>query len=137
MSAPLPTGLVETLGPDTTVAEAVARLTAAIEGNDKLRLMATVDHAAGAASVDLELPPTVELIFGNPALGTPLMQAARTAAIDLPQKIVITQADVGVRVLHNDPAYLATRHGIAPDTPQLAVVTGALQKLANLAAGIG
>ena len=136
MSNELPAGLIETLGSSTTVAEAAARLTAAIEGNDKLRLIATVDHTAGAASVDLELPPTVEIFFGNPALGTPLMQAARTVAIDLPQKILITQADEGVRVLHNDPAYLAERHGIAADTPQLGVVTGALQKLANVAAGV-
>ena len=132
----LPTGVIETLGPDTSVADAVARLTAAIEANDKLRLMATVDHSAGAASVDLELPPTIELIFGNPALGTPLMQAARSAAIDLPQKMVITQADAGVRVLHNDPAYVASRHGIAADMPQLAVTAGALQNLANVAAGL-
>lgn len=135
MTNELPEGLIETTGPDTTVPEAVERLTAVIEANEKLRLIATVDHAAGAASVGLELEPTVELFFGNPALGTPLMHLARTVAIDLPQKILITQDGDGVRVLHNDPAYLASRHGIAVDTPQLQVVSGALQNLANAAAG--
>jgi len=128
-------GIVETTG-SGTAAEAAARLTAAIEGNEKLTLMATVDHSAGAARVGLELTPTIELFFGNPALGTPLMHIAPEVAIDLPQKILIIQTDDGVRVLHNDPAYVASRHGIPADTPQLAIVTGALQNLANVAAGI-
>ena len=135
MTNALPKGLIETLGSGTSVQEAADRLLAAIEGNEKLRHIATVDHSAGAASVGLELEPTIEIFFGNPALGTPLMQIARTVAIDLPQKILITQADHGVRVLHNDPAYLATRHSLG-DAPQLAIITGALQNLANVAAGV-
>lgn len=131
----LPNGLIETLGLGTT-ADAAARLVAAIEGNEKLRLIAQVDHSAGASSVGLELTPTVEIFFGNPALGTPLMHVAPTVAIDLPQKILIIETDTGIRVLHNDPAYLATRHGIPADTPQLGVITGALQNLANVAAGV-
>jgi len=131
----LPAGLVETRGAGTT-ADAADRLAAAIDANEKLRLIARVDHAAGADSVGLALTPTVEIFFGNPALGTPLMHIAPTVAIDLPQKILIIETDDGVRVLHNDPAYLAERHGIPTDTPQLAVVAGALQNLANVAAGI-
>ncbi len=135
MTNELPDGLVETMGPDTTVSEAVERLTAAIEAHEKLGLIATVDHTAGAQKVGLDLAPTVEIFFGNPAVGTPLMLLARTVAIDLPQKILITQAENGVQVLYNDPAYLASRHGIPPETPQLAVVSGALQNMANVAAG--
>lgn len=129
-------GIIEVAGPDTTVPAAVERLTAAIEANPKLRLVATVDHAAGAESVGQTLPPTVELMFGNPAMGTPLMTIARSAAIDLPQKMVITQGDDGVRVLFNDPQYLAARHGIAEDTPQLAAARTALDALAATAAGV-
>ncbi len=130
-------GLIETNGTGTTVASAADRLLIAIEGNEKLRHIATVDHSKGAASVELELEPTIEIFFGNPALGTILMQAARTAAIDLPQKMLITDSgDGGVRVLHNDPAYIAERHGIASDLPPLEVMTNALQSLANVAAGV-
>ena len=130
------TGLVETIGTGT-VDEAVARLTAAIEGHEKLRLIAVVDHSAGAESVGLELAPTVEFFVGNPAAGTPLMHLARSVAIDLPQKLVVTASDEGVLVLHNDPQYVAARHGIDSDTPQLGAMAGALQTLANVAAGIG
>ena len=114
----------------------MARLTAAVEAHEKLGLIAQVDHAAGAQKVGLELAPTVELFIGNPAVGTPLMQIAPTAGIDLPQKILIIETADGVRVLHNDPAYVADRHGIPGDTPQLAMAAGALQNLANVAAGI-
>jgi len=134
-TTPLPSGIIETLGSHTTAAEAADRLTAAIEGNEKLGLIARVDHAAGAASVDLELTPTIEIFFGNPALGTPLMHISPTVAIDLPQKMLIIETDSGVQVLHNDPAYLAERHDIPADTPQLAVIRGALQSLASVAAG--
>ena len=132
----LPTGIVETLGAGTTTAEAVDRLTAAIEANEKLKLIARVDHAAGAESVGLELAPTVEIFIGNPAAGTPLMHIAPTVAIDLPQKMLIIETADGVRVLHNHPDYLASRHGIDAATPQLAAIAGALQNLANVAAGI-
>ena len=135
MTNALPNGLVETMGPDTTVKEATDRLLGAIEANEKLGHIATVDHSAGAQRVGLELEPTIEVFFGNPAVGTPLMQLARTAAIDLPQKIVITQADDGVRVLYNDPAYLAERHGLG-EAPELEMAAGALAKLASVAAGI-
>lgn len=134
-SSELPNGLVETLGSGTT-AEAADRLTAAIESNEKFRLIARVDHSAGAESVGLELTPTVEIFFGNPAAGTPLMHLAPTVAIDLPQKILIIETAEGVRVLHNHPDYLAARHAIDAATPQLALIAGALQNLANVAAGI-
>ena len=54
-----------------------------------------IDHAAGAQKAGLELAPTTLVIFGNPKVGTPLMQCAITAAIDLPQKMLIWQDDNG------------------------------------------
>ncbi len=116
-----------------TAADAVARLVAAINGNDDLILVAQVDHAANADGVGLELPPTVEVIFGNPNLGTPLMQAQRTVAIDLPQKLLIAEEDGQVTITYNDPAYLAARHGIDADTPEVATIIGALDMLSSAA----
>lgn len=79
-----------------------------------LTIFARVDHAAGAAKVDLDLPATQLLIFGNPKLGTPLMQSNRTIAIDLPQKALAWKDGEGqVWLAYNDPAYLAERHDIA------------------------
>jgi len=59
-------------------ATTVTNLTDAITANPNLGLVKTVDHQAGAASRDLTLLPTTEVFFGNPRLGTPLMQSAQT-----------------------------------------------------------
>ena len=127
--------MIETIGTGTT-AEAAARAVAAIEATENLGLMTQVDHAANAAKVDMELAPTVELFFGHPIGGTPLMLIAPTAGIDLPHKMLIIQTETGVRVLHNDPAYIGERHGIPADTPQLAGAAATLQRIANIAAGV-
>jgi hypothetical protein len=52
-----------------------------------MTIFTRIDHAQGAASVGKELRPTVVLIFGNPNVGTLLMQSRQTAAIDLPVKL--------------------------------------------------
>lgn len=128
-------GLV-TLESDASVTESVRRVTDAIEDNADLSLMTTVDHADNAESVDRDLPPTTVLVFGNPDLGTPLMLASRTLAIDLPQKLLIMERDDGtVIVAYNDPEFLADRHGIDGEDERLNTVGDALSSLAATAAG--
>ena len=76
-----------------------------------LNIVATVNHQAGAESVDLELRPTQVIIFGNPRAGTPLMQCNQTAGIDLPQKALIWEDEQGqVWLGYNSPRYLSIRH---------------------------
>ena len=108
----------------------VERITADIE-ESPLNLVTTIDHAANAASADLDLPPTTLLVFGNPAVGTPLMQASRTVAIDLPQKMLVWEADEGTRVAYNDPAYLAERHEIDDQSDRLEQIRSVLDSLAT------
>ena len=79
-----------------------------------LRIFARVDHAAGAASIGKTLRPTEVLIFGNPQGGTPFMECAQSAGIDLPLKALVWQDESGqVWLGYNDPAWLAARHGAA------------------------
>jgi uncharacterized protein (DUF302 family) len=76
-------------------------------------VVARVDHAAAAAHVGMELRATEVLIFGNPRLGTPLMQASKTLGIDLPLKAMVWQDDEGKTcVAYQDPKWLAQRHGV-------------------------
>src|ERR1700722_4712008 len=71
-----------------------------------ITVFARIDHAAGAAGAGLALRPTTLVIFGNPAAGTPLMQATQTAGIDLPLKALIWQDEEGAAHLsYNDPAW--------------------------------
>ena len=72
-----------------------------------------INHAQGAQKIGKELRPTELLIFGNPKVGTPLMQCRQSVAIDLPQKALIWQDAQGqVWLSYNDPNYLVERHGI-------------------------
>ncbi len=113
-------------------ATTVQQLETALAEND-LKVVATVDHAANAQSADLTLRPTTLFIFGNPKAGTPLMQAAQTTAIDLPQKMLVWEDESGgVFVSYNDPAYLGERHGLG-DEAGLGGVADALAGLAEAA----
>ncbi len=112
-----------------------ARLRGLVDANANLRIVAELDHAANAASVDLELAPSKLLVFGNPNLGTPLMQAGQSVAVDLPQKFLVFDRGDSTVVAYNDPAYLAARHGLPDDLPQLQTVSEALAGLAAGATG--
>jgi uncharacterized protein (DUF302 family) len=111
--------------------ETADRLAAALKAKG-LTLFARVDHAAGAAAVHLPLRPTEVFIFGNAKGGTPLMQAAQTAGIDLPLKALIWEdAEGKVWLGYNDPAWVAERHGAGSAAAQ--TVTALSAALAGLA----
>ncbi len=113
--------------------ETWSTLITALETNPNINLVATIDHGAAAASVGLELDPNRVAVFGNPALGSPLMQQNQVTGIDLPQKIqVFTQRD-RVWVGFNDATYLEARHRLS-DQPTLVTIAGALRALGGGAA---
>lgn len=94
-----------------------------------LIVFARIDHAAGAARVGKTLRPTEVLIFGNPPGGTPLMECAQSAGIDLPLKALVWEdASAQVWLGYNDPAFLAQRHGV----PQCPVVENLRKVLSSL-----
>lgn len=90
-------------------------MTAAIEAHGA-SLFAVVDHRANATRAGFKLPPTAVAIFGNPAVGTPVMQAAPDLALDLPSRVLVrTTADGTVEVVYRDPAAWAHRYGLRSD----------------------
>jgi len=112
-----------------SVKETITRLeTSAREKG--LVIFARIDHATGAQKIGKSLRPTELLIFGNPQGGTPLMECAQTAGIDLPLKALAWE-DAGGQVWfgYNDPLYLARRHGAA-DCPVVQNLRKALDALA-------
>lgn len=116
-----------------SVKETISRLeTAAREKG--LVIFARIDHAAGAQKIGKSLRPTELLIFGNPQGGTPLMECAQTAGIDLPLKALAWE-DAGGQVWlgYNDPLFLAQRHGAA-NCPVVQNLRKALDALAADAA---
>jgi len=106
-----------------SVDETVQRLEAILKAKG-IQLFAVIDHSGEAEKAGMRLRPTKLLIFGNPKVGTPLMIAAPTAAIDLPLKILVWQEDQEqVRISYNTPAWLQARHDLPADlVPNIAVV---------------
>ena len=93
-----------------------------------------INHAEGAQKVGQDLRPTEVIIFGNPKVGTPLMQCSQTAAIDLPQKALVWEDAKGqVWLSYNDPNYLANRHGIRGCSDVIKKIQNALSNFAAAA----
>ena len=132
MTAPGLTTLPSNHGPRDTM----NRLEAAVKAKG-MTVFARIDHAAGADSVGLSLRPTELLIFGNARAGTPLMQSVPTIAIDLPLKAIAWEDPAGQTWLsYNDPAWLATRHGLDGTTDAvIAQMSRALDEMAKAATG--
>ncbi len=128
-------GLI-TLASQHAVKATIDRLESAAKSKG-LTIFARIDHAAGAAAVDLPLRPTELLIFGNARGGTPLMQLAQTAGIDLPLKALAWEDAAGKTWLsYNDPAWLAERHNVAEQGAAVAKTLGnVLAALAQEATG--
>ena len=96
--------------------ETMERLKAAVIAKGMM-VFAEIDHADAAAKVSMVLRPTSLLIFGGPKGGTPVMQAVQTMGIDLPLKALVWQDEAGTTWLsYNNPAWLATRHGVDSHT---------------------
>lgn len=115
------------------VKETVDRLTAALKDKGIIPA-ARVDHAAAAKAAGLELKPTEVLIFGNPKLGTPLMQANRHVAIDLPMKVLVWEDDAGkVWIGYTAPETLKARYKIEGRDDVLKALAGALEAFTSAA----
>jgi uncharacterized protein (DUF302 family) len=111
----------------------IDRLASAVEGAGAT-VFARIDHAEGAAGAGMELRPATVLIFGNPKMGTPMMQSAGSMALDLPMKVAAYEtADGSVTVVYRDIGQVAAEHGA--EAPTVAKAAGALDKLTNAAVG--
>ncbi len=93
-----------------------------------------LNHAEAAAKIGKELRPTELVIFGNPKVGSLLMQCQQSIAIDLPQKALIWEDKKGqVWLSYNEPEYLAMRHEIKGCDEALQKITNALSNFAKAA----
>jgi ribose 5-phosphate isomerase A len=95
-----------------SVPDAVARLTELLQAKG-VKLFDVIDHSGEAAAVGLELRDTKVAIFGSPQAGTPVMQAAPEAALDLPLKVLIWRDGDQTKLTYAPPRELAARHGLS------------------------
>jgi len=74
------------------------------------------------------------LIFGNPKLGTPIIQANPQAGLDLPIKVLVWQDGDKVMIGYLDPEALKARYEASGADKAFGMMAGALGKLTDAAA---
>lgn len=97
-----------------SVADAVSRLSE-LAAEKGMKLFALIDHSGEAHAAGLELRDTRVVIFGNPAGGTPVMEAAPLAALDLPLRVLVYDDDGRTMVCYVPPRELARRYGLSDE----------------------
>lgn len=76
-------------------------------------VFAVVDHQAGATKVRMKLPPSKEIIFGNPKMGTMLMQEKMEVGLDLPIRVLVFQdKDQKTKIAYRDGTWLDSEHNL-------------------------
>lgn len=76
-------------------------------------IFAEIDHAQNAKKVGETLQPTKVIIFGNPKVGTQLMQENQAIGMELPLKIIVWQdAQNNVFIQHTNIKALAKQYRI-------------------------
>ena len=92
------------------VSETLDRLESVLKEKG-ITIFARVDHAAGAKKVGLQMTDTQLLIFGNPEMGTPLMNEQRLVGLDLPMKVLAWKDASGQTwIAYTSPDALKSRH---------------------------
>ena len=110
-----------------SVPETVDRLESFLKGKG-VEVSARIDHSAAAKKAGLDLPRTQVLIFGNPAVGTHLMQSRRSIALDLPLRVAVwEETDGTVWVGYDEVGALAARHGVTDNGAVIEAMRKALE----------
>lgn len=114
-----------------SASETLARLKANLQ-EKKFKVFSHIDHSAGAKANAITIRDTQLVVFGNPKIGSRLMQCNQAVAIDLPQKALIWKdSDGSILLAFNNPDYLSQRHQLGNCQQLISKITAALTKIAN------
>lgn len=122
---------------DHDFATTIDRLEAAIASRE-MTIFAVIDHAEAARDVGLELRPTRLTIFGNPKIGTGMMENHQEMGVVLPIRVLTWQDGDGAVWLGFESLIASgTGLGIAEDHPFLNGATKGMTGLINEVAEAG
>ena len=123
---------LETVETQNDVPTAVAKLIVTIKAK-KLTHFQTIDHAKNAKDAGLRLKPETVVIFGNPKMGTKLMECNPSMGLDLPLRILIsTDYEGKTTITYTNPEYWSLKHNIK-DKKCLGIIKKAHIAMQNLA----
>jgi len=118
-----------------SVDETTSRLQAVLKARD-VPVFAVFDHGGNAQKVEMQLRPTKVVVFGNPKVGTKLMQDSQAAALDLPLRLSIWEDARGrVWVSHRSMEGLAAEFGIR-DAATVAALERMMEGVVSRAANV-
>jgi uncharacterized protein (DUF302 family) len=110
------------------VAGTVDRLVAALETRGT-RVFARIDHAAAAREAGLELADEQLLVFGDPRVGTLLMQEDASVGYELPLRLLVWDDGGATRIGWRPPTELADAYGVSARAEVLERIEGLLEQL--------
>jgi len=106
------TGLI-TIKSEHSAKQTIAKTEALLKSKG-YHIFTRISHSENAAKNDIDLRPTELIIFGNPKVGTGLMQDQQSIGIDLPSKVLAWEDEHGQTwVTHNKTTHLAERHKLS------------------------
>jgi uncharacterized protein (DUF302 family) len=92
-------------------------------------VFARVDHSGGASAAGLELADEELLIFGDPRVGTVLMQGDPEIGYELPLRVLVWDADGQTRVGYRRPTEVAQGYLVAAQKELLGRMDALLEAL--------
>jgi uncharacterized protein (DUF302 family) len=111
-----------------SVPDTIDRLVYALERRD-IHVFARVDHGGGARAAGLELADAQLLIFGDPRVGTLLMQSDPRIGYELPLRVLAWDDAGRTMVGYRQPTQLATEYAVADQAGVLERMDGLLEQL--------
>jgi uncharacterized protein (DUF302 family) len=115
-----------------SVQETMDKLESALQDRS-IALFAKINHYTNALDVGIKMNKAQVIYFGNPAIGTVLMQENVFLALDLPLRIAVVEDDVGdVWAVYNKMSVLRERYALS-DSDILTKVDNLLDAVTDLA----
>ena len=81
----------------------IAKIEKIIDAKKGLGVFTVIDHKKGADKVGLKLANTKVILFGNPKMGTKLMQKDPLTALDLPIRVLVYSETGTTKIVYRDP----------------------------------
>lgn len=109
---------------DYSVDETIANIKKIVESKG-FSVFAVIDHKQNASKVGMELAQAQVIIFGNPKMGTRLMQDEIRIALDLPLRVLVYRdQDEKVKIAYRNGTWIKKEHDLDSDALTVKVDAG-------------
>jgi uncharacterized protein (DUF302 family) len=103
---------LKTVVSENDLPTAVAKLERLIK-EQNLTHFGTMDHKENARKVEMNLKPETVVVFGNPRMGTVLMNCNPSMGLDLPLRMLVaTDYEGTTTITYTNPEYWSLKHNI-------------------------